>query len=79
MMSDVLIRNIPDQALQRLKQQAVRRNRSLQQELHGIITRAAYNDVEVLVDRVRERRSRYEVVAGKMEDSTSMIRRDRSR
>lgn len=78
-MSDVLIRNIPDEAIQRLKQKAVRQNRSLQQELHGIITRAAYDDVDALVDRVRERRVRYEAVRGKLEDSTGMIRRDRSR
>jgi len=78
-MSDVLIRNIPEEALQRLKRKAVRRNRSLQQELHGIITRAAYDDVDALVDRVRERRVRYEAAAGKVEDSAGMIRRDRSR
>ncbi|MFA5802917.1 MAG: hypothetical protein WC911_10675 [Thermoleophilia bacterium] len=78
-MSDVLIRNIPEEALQRLKRKAVRRNRSLQQELHGIITRAAYNDVDALVDRVRERRVRYKAAAGKVEDSAGMIRRDRSR
>ncbi len=78
-MSDVLVRNIPEEILKRLKQKAVRRNRSLQQELHGIITKAAYDDVDALVDRVRERRVRYEAAGGKVEDSTRMIRRDRSR
>lgn len=78
-MSDVLIRNIPEEALERLKRKAVRRNRSLQQELHGIITRAAYDDVDALVNRVRERRVRYEATAGKVDDSAGMIRRDRSR
>lgn len=78
-MSDVLIRNISEETLQRLKQKAVRRNRSLQQELHGIITRAANDDVDALVDRVRERRARYEAAGGQVEDSTGMIRRDRSR
>ncbi len=78
-MSDVLIRNIQEEALQRLKRKAARQNRSLQQELHGIITRAAYDDVDALVDRVRERRVRYEAAGGKVEDSTGMLRRDRSR
>ena len=78
-MTDVLVRNIPEELLERLKQKAVRRNRSLQQELHGIITSAAYDEVDALVDRVRERRVRYDVSGRKVEDSTGMIRRDRSR
>lgn len=78
-MSDVLVRNIPEEALERLKRKAARQNRSLQQELFGIITSAAYDDVETLVDRVRERRVRYESSGRKLEDSTGLIRRDRSR
>lgn len=78
-MSDVLVRNIPEEALQRLKRKAARQNRSLQQELFGIITSAAYDDVETLVDRVRERRIRYEATGGNVEDSTGLIRRDRNR
>jgi len=78
-MTDVLVRNIPEEALLCLKQKAARRNRSLQRELHGIITNAAYDDVDALVDRVRERRVRYEASGRKVEDSTGMIRRDRSR
>lgn len=78
-MSDVLVRNIPEEALQRLKRKAARQNRSLQQELFGIITSAAYDDVETLVDRVRERRIRYEASGGKVEDSTGLIRRNRNR
>ena len=78
-MSDVLVRNIPEEALERLKRKAARQNRSLQQELFGIITSAAYDDVETLVDRVRERRVRYESSGRKVEDSTGLIRRDRNR
>jgi len=78
-MTDVLIRNIPDEVLARLKKKALRQNRSLQQELYGIITSAAHDDIDALVDRVRERRLRYEATSGNMEDSSSMIRRDRNR
>jgi len=78
-MTNVLVRNIPEDVLERLKERAARRNRSLQQELHGIITSAAYDDVEALVDRVRERRAKYEVSGKKVEDSTGMVRRDRER
>lgn len=78
-MSDILIRNIPEETLDRLKQKAARQHRSLQQELHGIIVRAANDDVEALIDRIRERRLSYEVSGKTVEDSTRMIRRDRSR
>jgi len=78
-MTHVLVRNIPEDVLERLKERAARRNRSLQQELHGIITGAAYDDVEALVDRVRERRAKYGVSGKKVEDSTGMVRRDRER
>jgi hypothetical protein len=78
-MSDILIRNIPEETLKRLKLKAARQNRSLQQELHGIIIQAANDDVEALIDRIRERRVSYEVSGKTVEDSTLMIRRDRSR
>ncbi len=78
-MSDILIRNIPEETLERLKLKAARQNRSLQQELHGIIVKAANDDVEALVDRIRERRVRYEISGKKVEDSSRLIRRDRNR
>lgn len=78
-MSDILIRNISEETLERLKLKAARQNRSLQQELHGIIVKAANDDVEALIDRIRERRVSYEVSGKPVEDSTRMIRRDRSR
>ena len=78
-MSDVLVRNIPEEALARLKQRAVRKHRSLQQELQRIITSSAHDELDELVDRVRERRARYGAAGRTLEDSTRMIRRDRSR
>lgn len=78
-MSDILVRNIPEETLERLKQKAARQNRSLQQELYGILAKAANDDVEALVDRIRERRISYEVSGKTVEDSTRLIRRDRNR
>lgn len=79
MMSDILVRNIPEDTLERLKQKAARQNRSLQQELYGILVKAASDDVEALVDRIRERRISYEVSGKTVEDSIRLIRRDRNR
>lgn len=78
-MSDILVRNIPEETLERLKLKAARQHRSLQQELYGIIVNAANDDVEALIDRIRERRISYEVSGKTVEDSTRLIRRDRSR
>jgi len=78
-MSDILIRNIPKETLERLKQKASRQNCSLQQELYGILVKAANDDVEALVDRIRERRISYEVSGKTVQDSTRLIRRDRKR
>jgi len=78
-MTDVLVRNIPKEALDLLKQRAARRNRSLHQQLYGIITQAAHDDVDALVDRIRERRARYECDGARFGDSTESVRRDRDR
>jgi len=78
-MSDILVRNIPEETLERLKQKAARQNRSLQQELYGILVNAANDDVEALIDRIRERRVSYEVSGKTVDDSTRLIRRDRNR
>lgn len=78
-MSDILIRNIPKETLERLKQKASRQNCSLQQELYGILVKAANDDVEALVDRIRERRISYEVSGKTVQDSTRLIRGDRKR
>lgn len=78
-MSDILVRNIPEDTLERLKQKAARQNRSLQQELYGILVKAANDDVEALVDRIRERRISYEVSGKTVTDSTRLLRRDRNR
>jgi len=77
--TNVLVRNIPEDILARLKEKAARQNRSLQQELRGIIVEAAHDEVGELVDRIRERRVRYEASGKSFEDSSRLIRRDRSR
>jgi plasmid stability protein len=76
-MAQVLVRNLPDDVVDRLKTQAVRRRHSLEQELREILTRAS-------------RPSRAEMVAGidriramtpttLQSDSTDILREERDR
>jgi len=74
-MADVLIRDIDDKLLKRLKQRAARNDRSLQAELRAIIERGAMVDVidaRALAARIRER-------LGEQSDSTESIAQDRRR
>ena len=74
-MPDVLIRNLDDKILKRLKQRAARDGRSLQAELKAIIERAVMVDVidaRALAARIRER-------LGEQSDSTELIAQDRHR
>lgn len=78
-MPDVLVRNISEAAIARLKVRAARNNRSLQQELQRIVTRAAGDDVVELVGVIRERRAEYAAGPGSFRDSAEAVRRDRER
>ncbi len=76
-MSDILVRNIPEEIVEQLKSKAAGNNRSLQQELYGIIVAAARDDVDRLVERIRERRTRVAASGKVIEDSTRAVRRMR--
>ncbi|RJQ46634.1 MAG: Arc family DNA-binding protein [Gaiellales bacterium] len=78
-MADVLIRNIPEDVMERLKQRAGRNNRSLQQELLRLVTQAAGDEVDELVSVIRERRAEYETAGRRFGNSVDLVRRDRGR
>lgn len=76
-MAEVLIRNLDDQTVARLKQRAARNDRSLQAELQTILERAAMVDViegRALAARIRKKLSDREHT-----DSTTLIADDRQR
>jgi len=86
-MTDVLVRGVSDEVLERLKRRAVANNRSLQGELKEILTTSARReplpevDAVELARRVKEK-IRQDNGGGPLEgDSTDIIReyRDRER
>ena len=76
-MAQVVIRNIDDEAMRRLKSRAARKGVSLERELRTILTEAARADhvgfgerAEAFRRKLRDRRH---------SDSTRIIRKDRDR
>jgi hypothetical protein len=73
-LGDVLIRNVPDKVVERLKAQATRNSRSLQQELLDILEREAEDPMADFVERMRERHARFRAEGRVFSDSTIDIR-----
>lgn len=76
-MGDILIRNVPDEVVQRLKDRAEQSGRSLQQELMRILIHEASHSVEAFTEEIRERQAAYRASGRNYSDSTSDIRSDR--
>ena len=76
-MADVLIRNIDERIVARLKKRAARNERSLQAELQKIIERAAMT--EIVEGRALAARIRKKLADRKHSDSTASIADDRRR
>ena len=76
-MAQVLIRNIDDAAIERLRARAARKKTSLERELRDIITEAAQEGRPEVRRRAAEMRR---ALAGrKHSDSTALVREDRDR
>lgn len=73
-MPDVLIRNIDEETLKKLKSKAAANNRSLQNELHEMIERHAGYDLEKFKKIVKETIEDYKANGIKHSDSVEIIR-----
>ncbi|MCR9132100.1 MAG: hypothetical protein NXI08_05990 [bacterium] len=73
-MPDVLIRNIDEKTLEKLKAKAAANNRSLQNELHEMIERHAGYDLEKFKNIVKETIEDYKANGIKHSDSVEIIR-----
>lgn len=78
-MADVLIRNIDEETLIRLKEKAALNNRSLQEELKELIEVHSGRDHEKAIAMVREIQEKYKRSGIVFPDSTEEIRKDRDR
>ncbi len=76
-MAQVVIRNIDEDAMRRLKSRAARKGVSLERELRTILTEAACADRTGFGERATAFRRK---IAGRRHsDSTTLIRKDRDR
>lgn len=73
-MGQILVRNLDDQVIERLKQKAETQGQSLEQTLRQILADAAKPSRQEIVEEARRIRQRIGRVSG---DSTALIREDR--
>lgn len=76
---NVLVRNIDEETLNKLKKKAAANNRSLQEELKELLEMHAGPDIEKVRAMIREDLEEYRKEGRKFSDSTKDIREDRER
>jgi len=79
MAKNVLIRDIDEEILEKLKKKAAANNRSLQEELKSLLESHAVPDIERIRAMARESIRKYKAEGRKFSDSTDDIREDRER
>ena len=78
-MANVLVRNISDEVLERIKSMARRRNRSLQQELSEAIENISNESTLDVFQRAKELREELRKKKVRFTDSAELQRKDRAR
>jgi antitoxin FitA len=76
-MAQVIIRNLDEEIVRRLKERARRQGHSLEGELREILAAAARQDIAALRERAAAMRARYEGTP--QSDSSLLLREDRDR
>lgn len=79
MSKNVLVRNIDEETLEKLKKKAAANNRSLQEELKELLEMHAGPNIEEVRRMARESIRKYKAEGRKFSDSTKDIREDRER
>ncbi|MFM8552000.1 MAG: FitA-like ribbon-helix-helix domain-containing protein [Nitrospiraceae bacterium] len=77
-MAQVLVRQLDDRVVERLKRRAKEHGRSLQSEVKTILEEAA-PDYEAAWKRIERFRARLEGSGRRFSDSTELVREDRDR
>jgi plasmid stability protein len=78
-MANVLIRDIPDEVVEELKQRAKAHNRPLQRELRGILLETARHPVGDIAQRAAEIRLKLSGDRRSFTDSAELLRADHNR
>ena len=78
-MGNLLIRDVPEKIVARLKDRAKRRNRSLQQELHSILVATATQSSPGILKQAAKIRAKLRKKGIRFSDSAALLREDRSR
>lgn len=79
MAKNVLVRDIDEETLEKLKKKAAANNRSLQEELKNLLEIHAGPDIEKVRAMARESIRKYKAEGKMFSDSTKDIREDRER
>ena len=78
-MGNLLIRNVPEKIVARLKARAKRHNRSLQLELHSILVTTATQSSSEIFKQAARMRAKLRKKGIRFSDSAELLREDRSR
>jgi plasmid stability protein len=78
-MADVLIRNIPEEVLDRLKNVAKSHKRSLQQELRVVLEKTVDQSSPDIFQKALDLRRKLRKKAVRFTDSARLLREDRAR
>lgn len=78
-MGNLLIRNVPEEVVSRLKERARKNKRSLQQELIRILTEQMHETEEEIIDRIVKQSNKWRNNSRQFTDSVLLVREDRKR
>ncbi len=78
-MANVLLRDVPEEVLNRLKDMAKAHNRSLQQELRVVLESTAGQTLPSVFQKASELRKQLRKKGIRFSDSAKLIRKDRLR
>jgi plasmid stability protein len=78
-MANLLIRDVPEEIVARLKDRAKKRSRSLQRELHSILVATANQSSPEIWKQASKMRARLRKKGISFSDSAELLREDRSR
>jgi len=78
-MANILIRNVPDEVLNMIKNMAKRRNRSLQQELREALETMANQSSPDIFRKATELKEKLRKKSVRFTDSAELLREDRAR